>query len=57
MRGQKKFLSSKKREREGKIAMTEYEARGLVIRNNMARLKAICLAKEEQANRVVGNKR
>jgi hypothetical protein len=44
-----KIFKREEREREGRIAMSQYEAQGRAIRENMARLKALRLAKQRDA--------
>ncbi len=44
-----KSFRQRKRARHGRAAMTEYEAQAVVIREKTARLKALRLAKEAQA--------
>jgi hypothetical protein len=45
-----KIFKQEERAREGRVAMSEYEAQGRAIRTNMARLRAPRLAKEKDAN-------
>ena len=46
-----KIFKREERVREGRIAMSQYEAQGRAVRENMARLKALRLAKEARADR------
>jgi hypothetical protein len=46
-----KVFKQEERAREGRIAMSEYEAQGRAVRENMARLKALRLEKEARADR------
>lgn len=39
-----RIFKQEQRDREGRVAMSDYEARGRAIRENMARLRAIRLA-------------
>ncbi len=48
-RAEKKF-QQEERYRDGRMAMTEYEAHARAIREKTARLKALRLAKEAQAH-------
>jgi hypothetical protein len=48
-RAEKRF-EQKERARDGRKAMTEYEAQARTIREKTARLKALRLAKEAQAH-------
>lgn len=52
-----RIFKQEERDREGRIALSEYEARSRAIRENMARLRALRLSKEAQAHRTVGDKR
>ena len=52
-----RIFKQEERDREGRIAMSEYEAQSRAIRENMARLRALRLAKEAQARRGAGDKR
>jgi hypothetical protein len=45
-----KSFKQKERARDGRKAMTEYEAQARTIREKTARLKALRLAKEAQAH-------
>jgi hypothetical protein len=47
-----KIFKKEEREREGRVAMSEYEAQGRAIRQNMARLRAVRLAKQNTAEKV-----
>jgi hypothetical protein len=47
-RAEKSFQKKEERTRDGRKAMTEYEAQARVIREKTARLKALRLAKEAQ---------
>jgi hypothetical protein len=44
-----RIFKQEEREREGRVAMGDSEARGRAIRENMARLPALRLSKEAQA--------
>jgi hypothetical protein len=46
----RKSFKQKERARDGRKAMTEYEAQARTIREKTARLKALRLAKEAQAH-------
>ncbi len=48
-----KLFRQEEQQREGKAALAEYEANAVAVRENMARLKALRLAKEIQASRAV----
>lgn len=41
-----KHFKQEEREREGKAAMSEYQANAIAVRKNMARLRALRLATE-----------
>jgi hypothetical protein len=46
-----KIFKQEEREREGRVAMSDYEAQGRAVRGNMARLRALRLSKEAKAHR------
>jgi hypothetical protein len=48
-----KLFRQEEQQREGKAALAEYEAKAMAVRENMARLKALRLAKETRANKAV----
>lgn len=43
-----KHFKQQERERDGKVAMSEYRANAMAVRKNMARLRALRLAKEAE---------
>jgi hypothetical protein len=51
-----KIFKQEELEREGRVAMSDYEARGRAIRENMARLRMLRLSKEAQAHRSASDK-
>lgn len=51
-----KSFKQQEREREGRRALSDNEAHGQAVRANMARLKALRLAKEAQSNRASRDK-
>lgn len=52
-----KVFKQEERAREGRAATTEYEAHGRAVLNNMARLRALRLAKKAQPNRAASDQR
>ncbi len=46
-----KLFKQEERERDGKAATVEYQANAIAVRQNMARLKALRLAKEALTKR------
>jgi hypothetical protein len=51
-----RIFKQEEREREGRVAMSDYEAQGRAVRENMARLRALRLAKEADARTSVDAK-
>lgn len=49
-----RIFKQEERERDGRAAMSDYEARGRAIRENMARLRAIRLAALAKTNKDLG---
>jgi hypothetical protein len=51
-----KAFKQEERERDGKAAMAQYEAGAVAVREKTARLKALRLAKQAQADSAVPNR-
>jgi hypothetical protein len=49
-----KIFKQEEREREGRIAISQYEAQGRAVRENMARLRALRLAMQSATQKTKG---